>query len=667
LATQRLRIFARICLGWSLLIVLRLIQLQIIEHEDYAHQAEQQQQREVEIQAARGAILDRNGSALAMSVSVDSVCINPLRVPDLEVAAELLSKILNVDEGALLARMAVAAQNKRGFLWVKRKITPEEARKLRSYKLEWVEFRTESSRYYPKGSLAAHLLGGVDHEERGNAGIEHSLNSDLQGKPGIMTTTADVKRNVFDLKVFTDPQPGSDITLTVDERIQYVAEQELGKAVREHGASTGSLVVMDPKNGDVLALANYPTYDPNVPPKSKQDFEGRKNLGITAPFEPGSVFKVITIAAGLETTRLTPDSTFHCGNGAFTLFRRVIRDAKPHGVLSVSDILAKSSNIGSIKVGLQVGNQRLYEYIRAFGFGQKTGLPIPGESGGVVRRPERWIPSSIGSIAMGHELSTTTMQLARACSVVANGGALVKPRLVIAKNGERIPAEGEVKRVLKPQTAIKMQLMMRRVVEQGTGKGARLRGYSAGGKTGSAQIYDYAAKVYTHRYNGSFMGFAPARNPAIVVVVTLNNTRSGTRGFGGIVAAPVFAKVASAALRVLDVPKDMPDEEITDDDQLVDPDLAVADLSIPPELEAEEPAEAVVQTAAIRPELPPSMVPTGPKAPDFRGKTMRAVLAESAEQGIRIEIAGSGIARAQAPAPGAVLRPGERVRVVFVR
>jgi cell division protein FtsI (penicillin-binding protein 3) len=655
LANNRLRILARICLLWGVIVLLRLIDLQIIHHDDYSRSAQRQQEREVELKAPRGSIFDRNGQPLAMSTPVESVCINPMRLPDPVVAAELLSKLLDLDPAPLLSRIASAIDNRRGFMWVKRKITAEEAAKLRSIGVDWIEFRTESSRYYPKGPVLAHVLGGVDHQEIGNAGIELMLNKELQGKPGFMRTKADVRQNVFEQEVFTDAEPGQNITLTIDERIQFMAERELANAVKEHGARTGSLVAMDPKTGHILAMANYPSYDPNIAPAPGEDPLPRRNLAVMAPFEPGSVFKVITVAAALDSTRITPDSLYHCGNGRMTLFRRVIHDAKPNGLLSVADIIAKSSNIGAIKVGLEVGNDRLYEYIRKFGFGQKTGLPLPGESAGVLRPVKRWIPSSIGSIAMGHEISTTTLQLARACSVIANGGFLVKPVLVINRD------EGKPVQVIRPENAIKMRLMMERTVVKGTGRRAKPDGYSAGGKTGSAQIYDYQARVYTHRYNGSFMGFAPVNDPRIVVVVTLNGTPTGDRGFGGVVAAPVFRSVATAALRLMDVPRDPAEAAIPADESEAESDLAVAGIGEPPEQDENELKPVVV----LGPEPPVHLAYTGPKVPDFHGKTKRAVLEESFALGVRVEIAGAGIARSQDPPAGVALRRGERVKVQF--
>jgi cell division protein FtsI (penicillin-binding protein 3) len=663
LAVKRLRIFARGCLLWGLIVLARLFYLQIFTHDEYKRLAERQQDRNVELGAPRGVIFDRNGQRLAMSVRVDSVVVNPQRIPDAALAADLLARVLSLDAKRLHQRIVSAAQADRGFLWVKRKISPDESEKLRSYDLDWVEFREESSRLYPKGQLAAHILGGVDFEEKGNAGIELALNKELQGKPGSMRTTADVRQKVFEREVYTSARPGRDVTLTVDERIQYAAERELAAAVKEHRAWSGSLVVMNPKTGDLLAVANYPTYDPNIAPKPGEDTSNRMNLAVTAPFEPGSVFKVVTIGAALETTRLRPTSLFHCGNGRMTLYRRVIHDAKPHGMLSVREILEKSSNIGAIKVALEVGDRKMYEYVRRFGFGSQTGVLLPGESAGVVRNPERWIKSSIGSVAMGHELSTTTVQLAQACSAVANGGLLVRPRILLKREADENPA-----RILKPETAIKLRAMMEGVVLEGTGRRARLNGYSSGGKTGSAQIYDYKSKMYTRRYNASFMGFAPVTDPAIVVVVTLNGTQSGSRGFGGVVAAPVFKNVAEAALRLLDVPKDLPDAPLEPDmDAVPDNDLAIAELTEPNPPQRDE-TDATPLPAIFDPaEMTAAGSPIGPTVPDFQGKTKRQVAEESSALGFRVELAGAGVARMQQPPPGAVLEPGQRVKVHFAR
>ncbi|HTR37231.1 MAG TPA: penicillin-binding protein [Bryobacteraceae bacterium] len=681
LATRRVHILVRLAFVWALLIVGRLIQLQVVQHGQYASLALRQQDRLEEIRAPRGAILDRYGQRLAMSLPVESVCVDPLRVPDLAVASDILSKILGLDSSDLLEKFKSAVANKRGFLWVKRKITPEEATRLRDLKLDWIEFRTESQRFYPNKMLAAHVLGGVDFEEHGDAGVEQSLNELLEGQPGEMLVTEDVQQRGYASKMESQAEPGQDVHLTLDSRIQYVAEQELAQMVEERHAKSGSLVAMDPKSGDILALANFPTFDPNKRPKPGE-MAAHEDLAVTAPFEPGSVYKVITLSAALETTRLRPDSIINCGNGSINLFGRIIHDHSHYAALSMADVLARSSNIGAINIGLQVGDQNLYKYIQRFGFGKKTGVPLPGESAGMVRPLRLWQKSSIGSVAMGHEIGVTTLQLAQACSVIANGGFLVKPRLTLDTPVAR-PA-----RVLRPDTAITMRSLMEGVVIKpyGTGhKYARLLGYTSAGKTGTAQIYDTRLHEYTHMYNASFMGFAPVTNPAIVVVVTINGTE-GTVGYGGPTSAPVFREVAAAGLRVMDVPKDLP-EMLPDDagdkaNQADEDDVSIASLgsSIPPPLvqagnadaAADRPAASAASALDQRVLLSdagsnPSRDLEGPRVPDFEGKTVRSVIEKAAAMGIPVEFSGSGVARAQIPLAGAILPSGQPVRIRFGR
>jgi cell division protein FtsI (penicillin-binding protein 3) len=410
------------------------------------------------------------------------------------------------------------------------------------------------------------------------------------------------------------------------------------------------------------------------------------NHAFSVPFEPGSVYKVITLSAALETTSLRPESPINCNGGKLTLFSRTIHDSHSGmGVVPMATVLAKSSNIGAIQVGLKVGQVHMHDYMMRFGFGQKTGLELPGESPGKVYRLERWGKTSLASVSMGQEVSVTTLQLAQAACVIANGGMLVKPRLVL-KRGDRAETVAAPVRVLQPENAITMRQMMEGVVLVGTGSRARLAGYSSGGKTGSAQIYDYASKHYTHTYNGSYMGFAPITNPKIVVVVTLNGTH-GEAGFGGQAAAPVFKIVAGEALRVLDVPKDLaenvPATLVARNSQDLN-DLAIADLGgtghnileDTAEAESAPPAQPVygphpVEPAGPPPAGPPAAAappkPQGPRVPNFRGMTMRAVLAEAAAKGLSVLPGGSGIARVQFPPPGAPLHQGERIRVQFAQ
>ena len=657
-----------VCL-WGAAIFYKLVSLQVVHHRQYAALARARQELVIDIRAPRGSIFDRTGAALAMSVPTESVHINPLKIPDLGVASEILSLVLHLDRTELYGRMKNAYENHRGYLVVKKKVPFEEAKSLRDLRLDWVDIDEESQRHYPNGSLAAHVLGGVDFAERGNGGIEKALDEDLRGIAGHERLLTDVKRRGIDSLLSTEPKPGVSLTLTIDERLQYVVERELAARALVTKASSGSVVVMNPQNGDILALASWPTYDPNLPPHEGEDPHARANHALSVPFEPGSVFKVITLSAALETTRLTPASMIDCGMGKITLFGRTIHEAHGgFGVIPMADVLKHSSNVGAIRIGMQVGQDHLYDYVRRFGFGQKTGIPLPGETRGRLRPLKIWGATSLASISMGHEISVTTVQLAQAASVVANGGLMVHPRLVLKRGNQVVPSAAPV-RVISPETAITMRQMMEGVVLPG-GTGypeARLEGYSDGGKTGTALIYDYATRHYTHNYNGSFMGFAPLNNPAIVVVVTLNGTH-GSLGYGGRASAPVFHTVAQEALRVLDVPKDLPDASpdtvvAANQKPADDGDIALTDFVEGPNVleDPEDDETPAGQTGATAPSG------TSPRVPDFRGKSMRVVLAEAAARGLTVLPAGSGVARIQFPPAGSTLHQGERIRVRFAR
>jgi cell division protein FtsI (penicillin-binding protein 3) len=636
---------------------------------------------------------------------------------DVGVASDLLGYLLHLDRADLYLKIKQAADAHRGYLIVKRQISPEEYDNLLNLKsrIDWVSLSHESQRHYPNGTLAAHVLGSVDFEEKGNAGIEKALDEELRGTPGTIRLLTDVHRRGIAPQTTIPAKPGTCLTLTIDERLQFVAEREIAVAVAAHHAASGSVVVMKPDTGDILAMASYPTFDPNIPVERGEDPKPRMNHAFSVPFEPGSVFKVVTYSSAFETTTLRPESPVNCNGGKLTLGIRTIHDSHAGmGVVPAATAFAKSSNIGAIQVGLKVGQVNMHDYMLRFGFGQRTGLPLPGETPGKVYRLERWGKTSLASVSMGQEVSVTTVQLAQAACVIASGGMLVKPRLLL-KRGDRVEPVAPQHRVLKAENAITMRQMMEGVVLVGTGSRARLAGYSSGGKTGSAQIYDYASKHYTHTYNGSYMGFAPITNPQIVVVVTLNGTH-GEAGFGGQAAAPVFKIVAGEALRVFDVPKDLPEnvpaQTMVAGNQEDLNDLAIADLGAarPNILEENDEAEATVgqalppanlaprttvgqavppasgatprprygppppvQTApviappavAALPPAPPK--PPRPRVPNFQGMTMRAVLAEAAAKGLSILPDGSGVARVQSPPPGAPLHLGERIRVQFAQ
>jgi len=665
LRTTRLFLLAWGGLLWAIVILLRLVHLQVVRHAEYAQQARAQHIRNIELPAPRGAILDRAGRPLALRRRLDSVYVDPRHIPDSRKAAYLLAGPLKLDPEDLYQKLESARRQRRGFLWVQRRISPEQSESLRSLRHNWIRFQPEIVRQYPKGTLAAHLLGAVSFDQQGSSGLEYSLERELRGRNGRLKILADV----FDREVTRldpgwaeQPEPGANIGLSIDERIQFAAERELQIAAEAEGCWAGSVVVMKPDTGELLALASFPGFDPNQPPRNRQEAELRAhNHAVSVPFEPGSVFKVVTITAALETTNLRPETVIPCGNGRITLYGRTVRDHHSYAALPMADVLAHSSNIGAIQVGLKVGEDRMYEYVRRFGFGSRTGVPLPAESKGRLRELAAWQKTSLASIAMGHEISATTLQLARAVAVIANGGLLVKPKLILWRQrpGAAIQPEPDQPpvRVLRAETANLMRRLMEGVVLRGTGRAARLDGYSAGGKTGTAQIYDPVAHKYLHVYNASFVGFAPAVSPAIVVAVTLR----GARHYGGAVAAPVFRKVAQEALRLMNVPKDLPESPADDRTPVETNDLAVADLGSPPEEETATVAELGDPPAA----QPAPGYASAAVIPDFQGKPLPAVLRQALAAGLQIEPVGSGVARAQFPEPGAPLLPGARVRVVF--
>jgi cell division protein FtsI (penicillin-binding protein 3) len=694
--TQRLQWLLWALLAWAGIIFGRLVWLQVIRHDELQRLAEQQQQRTVEVQALRGAILDRTGQPLAKTLPADSVAVDPQKIPDLKIAADLLSRTLDVDRSQLYQRLRASQARGSHFMWVARKLDAKPAERLRGKKLPYVEFRTELRRFYPHGTLASHVVGSIGYPdgsdaERGSAGIESSFEEDLAGRPGLARVLTDVRQTAYESFVTRAPEAGSDLMLSIDPNLQYEAERQLDKAIASSHARTGSIIAINPYTGDILAMANYPRFDPNVPPSSDDDPAARSNLAISTPFEPGSVFKVITLSAAFETTNITPDTLINCGNGSMNLYGRVIHDTHSYSILSVADVLAKSSNIGAIQIALKTGDRPLYKYQRLFGFGQKTGIELAGESGGNLRDVNQWMASSVGSLAMGHEVSVTSLQLAVAGAVVANGGLKVKPRLVIARQKpgqrlQRIAPEPPV-RILRPETAITMRRLMEGVVLRGTGRGlANLKGYTSGGKTGSAQIYDAKLHVYTHNYNASFLGFAPVANPQIVIAVTLNHTTGGSAGYGGPVAAPVFREVAMDALRMLDVPKDLPEGDTklarhtdspSDSSKDSTKDFSRAGLFAlpgqrpvssvtPPPVREDASASAETSFPDRRPFLTASTETSGGlRAPNLLGKSLRSVLEESAATGVIVEVYGTGLARSQDPPPGTPLRPHASIRVQF--
>lgn len=680
---ERLSILGLILLGWALLVAFRLCDLQIFSYSTYARMAASQQDRIRQTQAPRGAIFDRRGGYLALSCPSRQVVVDTRRMPDKEVAAAILGRVLEMTPAKLQADLenAAASRNHRAYYVVDANVPQEKADALQAMKLEWLEVRQGSLRSYPNGQLAAHVVGNVNSEGRGAAGIELKLEKDLAGKAGEVRVKVDVKGRPYDSEIVKTPVTGRNIGLTIDSELQHIAEETLKSAVVKNHADHGSLVAMDPYSGEIRALANYPTYDPNERLHAGDRATGREDLAVVAPFEPGSVFKVVTISAAMETTNLRPGTMINCGGGVMTLFSRVIHDSHAHSDLSVEDVLAKSSNIGAIRIGMQVGNKNLYDYIRKFGFGRRTGIELPAEAPGMVRPLNRWQPTSIGSVPMGHEISVTSIQLARLGAVIANGGYLVKPHLVA---WEQEPGERRQKtdlpqpsRVLEPKTAALLRGMMHKVtMKGGTAEHLHIPGYTFAGKTGTAQIYDYAHRVYTHRYNASFLGFAPVNKPRLVVIVTVAGT-TGVAGFGGTAAGPVFEAEMGTALRQFGVPRDVPQdiEELVAKKAAIEkklhPNAAKevdeASLSTPLNEDELKQAEGDASTGGAGAQVLAESDPNAPRVPNFVGKTVRDVMLEASASGFEVDLFGDGLARTQNPQPGARLLPGAHIHVRFAR
>ncbi|MBI1354407.1 MAG: PASTA domain-containing protein [Acidobacteria bacterium] len=681
----RLAAFGLICSLWFVAVAWRLFDLQVRSADHFLDLAERQHVSTVEIRAERGSIYDRHGNDLALSSPVESVAVFPEKVSDPEMVTKVLTQVLDVDRAEVQGKLRA-----KGFQWIQRQIEPGQSQRLKGFvqqlNLQGVHFEKESRRYYPKRSVAAHVLGYVSVDHAGQGGLELTYEDLLAGEPGLRQVQYDALRQRYDSRVIKASRPGGALYLTLDERIQTLAEEGLAKAIDDTRAAAGSIVVMDPSNGDVLAMASWPTFDPNERPHSKDDLDRRENYAISHLYEPGSTFKTVTVSAALDLGLTNPDEVLDCQNGVIYVGRRRIRDHKRFGLLSVSEVIANSSNVGAIKIAQRLGAQSFHEYVRRFGFGQKTGIELPGEISGLVRDWKVWRDGSVASIAMGHEIGVTPLQLAQAISVIANGGKRVKARIVDSVREpsghiQRLqPAEPE--RVIRPETAAALRAMMERTVREGTARLAQTSGYRVGGKTGTAQLVDEDTGRYsTDSYIASFAGIAPINDPSLVTVVVLDSPVG--QYYGGQVAAPVFPDLAAQALRFRDVP---PTEPVEPRKQKPRPaPEALADLADAPPLdlsaktpwaardgvilvssEAAADAEAGDATAAGS-SAPVRLRVTALEAPDLHGMSVRDAAARCAALGLRVEMRGVGVAVRQTPPAGSPLEPGDLVRIEFGR
>jgi len=547
-------------LFWCVAICARLVDLQIFNYGKFVKQAGHQQQRAIPLAAKRGVIYDRAGRELAMSVLVDSAFAVPTEVKDLPTAISLITRITGEDYNVVLAD----CRAHKTFCWVARKADDETIQRINSLKLQGIHFQKEPKRFYPARDLAAQVLGSVGMEDSGQSGIEHEFDDELRGRPGKMFISVDAHRQWF-ADVETQPDPGDSIVLTIDKNIQYIAEKELDQAIHDTQAIAGTVIVENPHTGEILALANRPTFNPNL---RRQITPGAlTNRAVSYIYEPGSTFKLVTISAALEEKVTNPNEVFDCQMGSIVYNGMRIRDSRPHGLLPVWGVLAESSDVGAIKIALRLGEDRFYKYIRAFGFGQQTGIELPGETRGLTKPPSRWSKVSIAAISMGQEIGISPIQLTGLISTFANDGVWVAPHIVKGTVEPRGNPQamlqtiafhpGPSHRVISSYTAAEMRSMMQKVVLEGTGRKAILEGYTSAGKTGTAQKVDPETGAYSKtKYVGSFAGFAPVNNPQIVVAVILDSAVGLHQG--GQVSAPVFKRISQQVLEYLHVPHDLP-------------------------------------------------------------------------------------------------------------
>jgi cell division protein FtsI (penicillin-binding protein 3) len=553
---SRLYLLGSLLLFWCLAICGRLVYLQIFRYGSFVKQAEHQQQREIPLSAKRGVIYDRAGHELAMSVLVDSAFAVPSEVKDLPTAVSLVTRITGEDHNVVLAD----CRNHKTFCWVGRKADDETIERIKSLNLQGIHFQKEPKRFYPARDLAAQVVGTVGMEDAGQSGIEHAFDDELRGRAGKMFISVDARRRWFS-DVEKQPEPGENLVLTIDKNIQYIAEKELDQAIHDTQAIAGTVIVENPHTGEILALANRPTFNPNL--RKQITPAALTNRAVSYVYEPGSTFKLVTISAALEEKLTNPDEVFDCQMGSIVYNGMRIRDSKPHGLLPVWGVLAESSDVGAIKIALRLGEDRFYKYIRAYGFGQQTGIELPGETRGLTKPVSRWSKVSIAAISMGQEIGISPLQLAGLISTFANDGVWVAPRIVAgpveAQGSPRTVAfhPGASRRVISSYTAAEMRSMMQKVVLEGTGRKALLEGYTSAGKTGTAQKVDPATGAYSKtKYIGSFAGFAPVNNPQIVVAVILDSAVGLHQG--GQVSAPVFRRVSQQVLEYLHTPHDLP-------------------------------------------------------------------------------------------------------------
>lgn len=615
-AGKRLYIFGAVLFLWVLAIGYRLVDLQVFRYGEFLQRFHREHDRAIPVEPRRGNIYDRDGQPLAMSIDVDSAFAVPSEISDQEATANLLGQVLGIDAQQLLVRL----KSNRHFAWIARKLDAETANRVRALNLRGVYFRKEPKRFYPKRELASQTIGYVGLDGEGLGGLEREFDDDLRGIPGEELYSVDARRHLYD-RVDKQPDPGQNLVLTLDENIQYIAEKELAQGIEDTKAIAGTVVVQNPHTGEILALANYPTFNPNVfndVPK-----EAMKNRAVSDIYEPGSVFKIVTYSAAIDQHVVTPDDLVDCQNGSIEVFGMRIHDHERLGTVTIAQALAHSSDVAAIKTGMKLGPDRFYHYIHDYGFGMQTGIELPGETRGMAKPVNRWSKVSIGAISMGQEIGVTPLQIISMISTIANNGIYTPPRIVAGE----LPPDGKPKpimfhpapqrRIIAPETAVEMKKMMEGVVLFGTARRAMLDGYTTAGKTGTAQKVDPATGTYSKtKYIASFVGFAPVNNPAVTIAVILDSAQGLHQG--GQVSAPIWNRIAQQVLEYMHTPHDTdlkhdPRRQVQVASRAADEDEAPSDRLGPPLLASDDDNDGRAASRKGAPVPVSILAPSAPK------------------------------------------------------
>ncbi|HEX2833300.1 MAG TPA: penicillin-binding transpeptidase domain-containing protein [Thermoanaerobaculia bacterium] len=632
-----LQLFAFLA-AWGVIVVIRLGQVQLVRHDHYVAKAKSQQERTLALNPVRGSILDAQGRVLAESVAAESIYADPQVITDRKAVAKKLASVKAL--GMTAREIEAKLRGDNSFAWVARQLPLEVTAEVRKLQIPGIYFMEAHRRSYPRAMLAANVIGYTGVDGNGLAGIEHSFESQVSGTPGKVTLLKDARKGVYlvGAEGANRPRDGHHVVLTIDSVIQFIAERALKNAVDKYRATGGSVIVMEPNSGDILAMASYPTFDPN----RFREFTPAswKNRNVQDFYEPGSTFKIVTASAGLEERIVTPSQFLDCGNGEITIANITIHEHDGHryDLLSFEDVIVNSSNVGTARVGLALGQARFYSWIKRFGFGERTGIPLPGESSGLLRASDRWTVVSPASISIGQEIGVTPLQIIRAVNSVATGGLLVEPRIirrVVDADGVVVsePVKHPAKRVMSEKTAALLNEILKNVVTRGTGSNAALAEHAVAGKTGTAQKAGRGG-YSADRFVGSFAGYVPADRPKLSILVVIDEPRG--EHYGGTVAAPAFREIAEASLRYLGVQPSIPSRSIGIERPLL------AAFSQPSETSS--PASGM---------------------PDLRGLDARAAIARAVAKGLAVRTIGSGVVKSQDPQPGEALPSHRRVTLTF--